>query len=349
MSLVMANEPSKFPRYAIWNNKGGVGKTFLSFVIASEYARTHPESVVVLIDMCPQANLSEIALGGNSKGAKQLETMLKKPQRKTIGGYFDLRLSSPFKSTGNESSFATQLSGFNSHLPKNMLFVAGDPSLELQSQTINQIAILPQPQNAWGLVHRWLIDLVEGIQAQHPAAVFFIDCNPSFSAYTELAILAANRLIVPCTADGSSARAIDNIGQLVYGIGVPPSYVATHFSTRANNQGLPTPSIHVVGMNRSTQYGQQASTAFNAMYKEIKGRVANLRKAKPLVFSLPANASAFFDIPDAHSVSVVVSNKGLPLSAVHVGNYDIQGIKTKVNPNQLNNYYKAARTLVARL
>ncbi|MGH9345309.1 MAG: ParA family protein, partial [Terriglobia bacterium] len=298
----------KFPRYAIWNNKGGVGKTFLSFVIASEYARTHSDARVVLIDMCPQANLSEIALGGNSKGGKQLETMLKKSHRKTIGGYFDLRLSSPFKPTGNESSFVVQLSQFNSHLPKNMLFVVGDPSLELQSQTINQIAILPQPQNAWGLVHRWLIDLVDGIQAQHPSAVFFIDCNPSFSAYTELAVLAANRLIVPCTADGSSARAIDNIGQLVYGVGVPASYVATHFATRANQQNLPVPSIHVVGMNRTTQYDRKASSAFTAMYNDIKSRVMALRKTKPLIFSLPAATSPFFDVPDAHTISVVVSN-----------------------------------------
>jgi len=27
--------------YAIWNNKGGVGKSYLTFQIASEYARTH--------------------------------------------------------------------------------------------------------------------------------------------------------------------------------------------------------------------------------------------------------------------------------------------------------------------
>ena len=29
--------------YAIWNNKGGVGKTYLSFAMACEYARQNPE------------------------------------------------------------------------------------------------------------------------------------------------------------------------------------------------------------------------------------------------------------------------------------------------------------------
>ena len=48
--------------YAFWNNKGGVGKSFLSFVAATEYARTYPDTDVYVIDLCPQANISEILL-----------------------------------------------------------------------------------------------------------------------------------------------------------------------------------------------------------------------------------------------------------------------------------------------
>lgn len=49
--------------YVIWNNKGGVGKTTLTFHIATEYAKQHqtengaPVNVLV-IDLCPQANVS---------------------------------------------------------------------------------------------------------------------------------------------------------------------------------------------------------------------------------------------------------------------------------------------------
>ena len=46
--------------YAFWNNKGGVGKSFLSFVAATEYARTYPDTDVYVIDLCPQANISEM-------------------------------------------------------------------------------------------------------------------------------------------------------------------------------------------------------------------------------------------------------------------------------------------------
>lgn len=39
--------------YAIWNNKGGVGKSYLTFQIASEYARTHPNQKLLVIDPRP--------------------------------------------------------------------------------------------------------------------------------------------------------------------------------------------------------------------------------------------------------------------------------------------------------
>ena len=40
--------------YAIWNNKGGVGKSYLTFQIACEYAKQHPEKKVLVVDLCPQ-------------------------------------------------------------------------------------------------------------------------------------------------------------------------------------------------------------------------------------------------------------------------------------------------------
>ena len=51
-------------RYAIWNNKGGVGKSFLSFILGTEIAKRNSAGRVILVDMCPQANLSEVVLGG---------------------------------------------------------------------------------------------------------------------------------------------------------------------------------------------------------------------------------------------------------------------------------------------
>lgn len=336
--------------YAVWNNKGGVGKSFLTFVVAAEYASLHEDTNVFVIDMCPQANVSEVLLGGNGAGSKNLDALLANNPRTTIGGYFDTRISQPHNKTGKEVDFVTQLNSFNSNLPANLFLVAGDPSLELQAQAINQIAAQSLPVGSWKNVHSWVKDLIEEISASFNNATFFIDCNPSFSAYTELAILAANRMIIPCTADGSSARAIDNVGQLVYGISIPAAYASADFEAKAAAAGMPLPLIHMVTLNRSTQYDKKASKAFEAMYNEIKNRVIDLYKSKSSMFSSsPLKPHFFFDVPDAHSVSVVVSHMGMPLRKVKVRGYSVHGTNTKVNKDPLDRYNKGLAAVMPRI
>lgn len=335
-------------KYAVWNNKGGVGKTFVTFLTACEYARQHPEEKVVIVDMCPQANISEIVLGGNGKGAEELEKLLSKKQRSTVGGYFDVRIESPHKLTGDETSFLIKASEINSELDENVYLIAGDPSLEIQAQAMNQIAAQTLPAESWANVHRWLKDLLGAIGKKHPDATFFIDCNPSFSAYTELAVVASDRLIVPCTADGSSARAITNIGQLIFGVAVPETYKSVNFPARAKEHKIPLPHIHVVPLNRSTQYEQKASKAFAAMYGEIKRRVDILRKKSDNSFSA-GGQDLFLDIPDAHSVSVVTSHEGIPLHKIKLGKYNIHDKDTQVPKDSLARYKEAFCDLVRRL
>ena len=335
-------------RYAVWNNKGGVGKTFVCFVTACEYARLHPNEMVVIVDMCPQANVSEIVLGGNGKGAVELEKLLNEKTRRTIGGYLDERIESPHKTTGNETSYLLEAAEINGGLDRNVYLIAGDPSLEIQSQAINQIAAQTLPADTWANVHRWLKDLLDAIARKHTNATFFIDCNPSFAAYTGLAVVASDRLIVPCTADGSSARAISNIGQLLYGIGVPSSYKAVNFPARAKNYRLALPTIHAVPLNRSTQYEQKASKAFAAMYDEIRKRVKSLRAKSEGSFSA-INSELFLDLPDAHSVSVVTSHEGIPLHRIKLGKYIIGDRDTQVPKESLNRYKEAFKGLVDRL
>ncbi len=110
----------RYMRYAIWNNKGGVGKSSVTFITACEYAHQHPDKMVVVVDMCPQANASEVVLGGNGKGAKELEKLLSSPKRGTVGGYFDERISSPHKISGNETSYLIKANRINDNLDENI-------------------------------------------------------------------------------------------------------------------------------------------------------------------------------------------------------------------------------------
>lgn len=329
-------------RYAMWNNKGGVGKTFLSFVLATEIA--HERNIpVVLVDMCPQANLSEIVLGGNGIGSDRLDKLIK--DRETIGGYFDSRINSPHSKTGKELEYLLDARLINGKLPKGIYLVAGDPSLELQSQVINQISSQTLPVDSWKNVHSWVADLVdECMKKLGPETMVFIDCNPSFSAYTELSMIAADSLIVPCSSDGSSARAIDNVGSLLYGVSTGTNYGAANFPARAKHFVMDLPAVHAVVLNRSTQYNKKASKAFGAMFDEIKRRVNDLKKAAPDNFD--GVGPHFEDVPDSRSVAIVCSHQGIPLYALKPGRYEVHDTEPQVNSEPLQRYKDAVAALI---
>jgi len=65
-------------KYVIWNNKGGVGKTTLTYLLSTEYAKRVKDYNIIVIDMCPQTNISEMLLGGNGKGEKTLKSYMRK-------------------------------------------------------------------------------------------------------------------------------------------------------------------------------------------------------------------------------------------------------------------------------
>lgn len=335
-------------KYAIWNNKGGVGKTFLCFMLASEYARLNPEKIVVVIDMCPQANISEIFLGGNGKGSATLDEILLANDRKTIGGYFDKRLSRPDDKTGTETEYVQQIKDFAPELPTNLWLVAGDPSLELQVQSINQIASADLPEDRWKNVHSWVIDLEDAIMSKFNSnVVFFIDCNPSFATYTAQAILGASRLIIPCTADGSSARAIDNVAKLLYGIDTPKGYSKTNFYQRTKDNQLSIPLIHSVVLNRSTTNKKKPASAFEAMYQKIKNRVMVLKDKKREAFT--PKIEHFINMPDAHTVSIVASYYAITLDKIKLQQYDLEnenGKKTMINKVPLETYKKSLANIM---
>ena len=86
--------------------------------------------------MCPQANVSEIVLGGNGNGEGE-ERLTDLIQRKrTIGGYFDSRIQTPHTLTGDETSFHIQVKEYNSEFSDNdnLHLIAGDPSLKFNQK-----------------------------------------------------------------------------------------------------------------------------------------------------------------------------------------------------------------------
>lgn len=300
--------------------------------------------------MCPQANLSEIVLGGNGKGNKNLENILAKGRKRlTIGGYLDSRISSPHQITGDETSYLLHLEDYNEQLPNNLWLICGDPSLEIQAQVISQIGGQTLPIDAWKNVRNWLNDLIKACSRKlgNESVTVLIDCNPSFSTYTELAMIACDRLIIPCSSDGSSSRAIDNVAALLYGFKIMDDHKTVNFSTKAESFGMSLPVIHAVILNRSTQYNKKASKAFSAMFNAIMVKVREFQHIEPSRF---IGGDAIFDeMPDSHSVSIVCSHMGMPLYKITPGKYNVHDTTPQVNLQPLDRYKDAVKNLLQTL
>src|SRR5947207_2035003 len=122
--------------YALWNNKGGVGKSYLTFQIATEYARIHPERKILVIDLCPQANASGMLLGGMERGEAVLDLLSIRTPRQTISGYIEDRITSPYVNPRTGEQFVISVSEHNSLVPGNLFLVAGDEQLEIQASRV---------------------------------------------------------------------------------------------------------------------------------------------------------------------------------------------------------------------
>ncbi len=334
--------------YALWNNKGGVGKSYLTFQLACEYARLHPDKKVLVVDLCPQANSSGMLLGGIVKGEQALDDLSSKVPRRTVAGYIRERTVSPYNNPRCGSGYVTQVSTINPRIPANLYLVVGDESLEVLASRVSN-ALLPGPDNAWGLVHGWIRDLIEDIKTawNGSSSAVFIDCNPSFGIYTELALSAADRLVIPFSADGSSKRAVRSVLSLVYGISRLAGEQKSDFHLRSEEFNMRLPGIFCYIGNRLTQGKGSSANAFRSVVNTIFQEVHTVWQEHPNNFCIhgrasPRSTSEFksmfqYEVRDANTASVVSSSLGIPLFSLTAGPYDLPGKKgVKVNQSQLD-------------
>ena len=337
-------------KYAVWNNKGGTGKTSLAFQAITRYAEKHPTERILAIDICPQANLSELMLGGlNHKGSEKLLERQGLMPRCSLGGYFQLRLPSPYTPPQfNARDFITKPTSYNQGIPSNVHLVCGDPLLELQANAVNTLANQNIPgTNAWIAVVDWLNHFLDQIKADYDTA--FFDCNPSFSLYTQIALATTDRIVLPVMADDSSRRAIQNAFSLIYGLKLPSEIYASYaFATKLKDAGRQLPKVHLIAKNRITQYMGSAS-AYAAVLAAIQGDVETLLKNYPDIFTFKEIRNGLVEIRDFQTTGVVAFAKGLPFSKVQPGKQTINGHRVQVKQEYLLNCIEALDSLVSEL
>ena len=228
--------------YAIWNNKGGTGKTSLGFQLMCRFAHKNSAKQILAIDMCPQANLSELFLGGlQHGGSKNLLVQQGLTPRCSVGGYFQLRLPAPFAKPAFVAEDFLMRPSNNSTIPKNLTGFLRRPLAGASGKRDQYACQRADSRETPGVgVIDWLRDFITALK--QPFDTIFIDANPSFSIYTQIALSSVENLILPVMADDSSRRAIQNAFSLVYGLKLPSAIYSEYaFATKLAAAGRKLP------------------------------------------------------------------------------------------------------------
>jgi cellulose biosynthesis protein BcsQ len=128
----------------------------------------------------------------------------------------------------------------------------------------------------------------------------FIDANPSFSIYTQIALSSTDRLVLPVMADDSSRRALPS-----------DIYASYAFATRLKAAGRTLPQVHAIGKNRLTQY-MGPSSAYAAVLRSIDQDVSKLLKSNSEIFTFAKTEQGVVDIRDFQTTGVVAFARGCP-------------------------------------
>lgn len=314
--------------YAFYNNKGGVGKTTLCQNAACLYAEEHPEKQVLVIDLCPQANISQFLLGGGHAGYEVNQQLQLTSSRKNIVGFMDFLLKGGSGFTRIKRSYTVKVADHNKHVSENLFLIAGDSFLESLSLALNYAVINPANTRAWKeymTAIRRLCEL-EFLEGQFESLTVFIDCNPSFSIYTQMALVSSDFLVVPMMADYSSLEGIKGILSLLYGQ-FPSAALKKYaediitFSKQIEVHELDIPLMYEFVFNNFTSNAGVA-TAYGAVRNELINFCYATYQALPELFASPLEQvqnqkdweSTFVsDTKDFHTSGKVSAGLGIPL------------------------------------
>ena len=253
--------------------------------------------------------------------------------------------SSYVLSTVNLQAFLTQVHGLNNQIPTNVYLLCGDIHLETVARSLEQKrnANLVD-DSSWvfvtssvryfieGHVNPGTLCFTPGIACQpgdNRRWVVFIDTNPSFSVYTEIALLAAERLIIPVNADDFSRAALKSLLHLIYGIAeveLPHEFeLYDHkltFSYKCKTNDLRRPRIYLLIHNRATRYSTRSAEAFSQLSKSsydalqcaFNNNIDCFALKPPGPFGLLSVDQYFVDISDFHTDGIVALHHGCPLA-----------------------------------
>ena len=236
----------------------------------------------------------------------------------------------------------------NSYIEDNIDLLCGDAMLELQSNAISTLANNQIPgTNTWVAIINWLNDFVQPIEKDYD--IVFLDANPSFSMYTQIAIATSTKVVLPVMADDSSRRAIQNAFSLIYGLKLPSEIYSKYaFAEKLKEVNMPLPKVYMILKNRLTQY-MGAASAYATVLREIDKDVLSLLETYPNIFAFDTLSEGIIDVRDFQTTGVVSAARGCPLQKLKSGRLDLMGKRVVVREEYRQNCIDNVELIVRRM
>jgi cellulose biosynthesis protein BcsQ len=181
---------------ALFNNKGGVGKTSLAYHLGFMFAELGLR--VVFGDFDPQANLSTMCLSEH-----QLETLWNLKPRPTVYGAIE-KLK---RGIGDLVEVTPQA------IATNIALVVGDLQLSEFEDDLSQqwSRCLDGDERAFRVTTA-LYRVVTGVATRSAADIAIVDVGPNFGAVNRAALISADYVLVPVAPDLFSMQGLENVG-----------------------------------------------------------------------------------------------------------------------------------------
>lgn len=185
---------------SIFNNKGGVGKTIITWNIGDALARKGKR--VLLLDFDPQSNLSIAVLGKRFENILPSQTA---PYGTKIRAYLQKFLQ-------NEGPLQLYTHG-GLYTNTNVDLIASDAWLNVYSESLNvgSDLLTGNGLEKYAIINR----LIEEANSKKDKCYDYvlIDLPPSFNNLVRTALYSSNYFIVPCTSDIFCSYCVGLIGE----------------------------------------------------------------------------------------------------------------------------------------
>lgn len=319
-----------FKSYAISNLRGGVGKSSIAFNLAYEVSRKFP---VLLSDLCPQCNFTEMLLGEFRPKVNIYDAL--KPM--ILGSAFG---DPPKDLSYRVSQYCNDFKG-----GKGAYVIGGNPELfafpSLLYQQLNTAYSQGNKSAVEKLLHG-LRSIVDAECADNKCEKILLDTSPFYAGGTHLAWCAVDALVVPVRVDEHSLESLD----LLFKMLSDSSRDYQMWNDRAG--GLTIPKIAAVVMTMVGSKSQVEATPDSASRMYIE-RAIGIAEKHAALFSHNDPSDAFVITDDFHSAGRISGAERIPITELQVRKFHtVEGRRLQVNASAMR-YQKQLKYLASMI